>query len=542
MEATREQKLAIEKRGTSLLVSAAAGSGKTRVLVERVTRLIIDDGVGLDRMLIVTFTKAAAGEMRERIRESLHKAVKDEKNAERRAYLRRQLSIVSRANISTFHVFALEVIRRYYHVAGLSPGLSVMDDARKTILQNEAMDELLADNFEKASPGFLDFITAYGSLQSSDDVRNIIMSVYELIESLPDPEGWLERTVSPEGFDPKIYMDYAASAARKTFRIARGYFAKVVELLDKTPELQKMAKDVVAQVDAVMSVLDRGDTSKALEAAADLNYYTFRAKNPEKPAYEAVKDKVSYCRDTGKNMIRKGLLDKIGTISEEGLKEERRLMQPALDELKRLTLDFSKRYAEKKAAKKLIDYSDMEHFALRILENEQVCAEYRNKFEHIFVDEYQDSNSIQETLISRIARPDNVFMVGDVKQCIYKFRQAEPELFMERYRRYKSGGQDAGGEVIDLNSNFRSKPEVIDCVNSVFRELMTEESAGIAYDDDAALKEGLPYTGGVAHPVGFYVTDTKDPGDDGADLDEEILEAKAFEKEALEAVNIIKSY
>ena len=256
----------------------------------------------------------------------------------------------------------------------------------------------------------------------------------------------------------------------------------------------------------------QGDLAGPRIALADHTYRRMSPKKDEKEDWEQVRDAVSYLRERAKTHV-KYAKENCFVFSEEQLRKEREIGLPQLRTLISLTEEFSSRYGAKKDLLGVLDFSDIEHFSLRILESEDVRKEYREKFDHIFIDEYQDSNMVQETLISRIARPDNVFRVGDVKQSIYKFRLAEPELFLEKYAAFKAG-KDPDAEVIDLNKNFRSKKEIIELVNRIFRALMTPGTTGMEYTDDEALQKGVAYDGPVAYPPQLFLIDTSVPEDE----------------------------
>ena len=549
---TDKQEKAISARNKSLLVSAAAGSGKTAVLVERVIRLIRDEDVSLENMLIVTFTNAAAAEMKERIYDALNRQLSGGSlPPERQRHIRTQLSLLGRANISTFSSFALEVVHRYYHVIGVKPNLAVCDETRKAILSREALDELMESRYDADDPAFRSFLDCYATSRGDDNVRTMITDFHTFLQSLPDPKAWTDGLLADPGRYDREYRKFAASQAQRRIHLAQAYFRKASDELAFLPKLQAKNEEDLAFAASLEGLLAHGDLTGALNALEGHRYMTMAAAKDEKEDWNAVKDGVTALRETAKKHI-KFAKEHCLPFSEDQLEKEREMMLPQLRTLISLTEEFSSRYGAKKALLGVLDFSDIEHFALRILENEEVSREYREKFDHIFIDEYQDSNMVQETLISRIARPDNVFRVGDVKQSIYKFRLAEPELFLEKYRAFRSG-MVPDSEVIDLNSNFRSKKEVIGLVNRLFRSLMIRETTGMEYTDDEALVKGSSYEGPLAYPPKLYLIDTAvpdegDPAGEAEDapeedgIDQEILDLKAAELEALNAVRVIRGY
>ena len=547
MKWTTQQEKAITERHKSLLVSAAAGSGKTAVLVQRVMQLVLDEDVSLDRMLIVTFTNAAAAEMKERIYKALSaKLADDTLPRDRREHLRTQMNLIGRANISTFSKFALEIVHRYYHVAGLKPGLAICDEARKAILQREALDELMEGCYEEDAPEFRAFLDRYATSRGDGPVRTMILDFSKFLESLPDPQAWTKDLLEDRRGLETRYCEFVRQQAARRMRLAVQYFTMAGRHLDGLPKLQAKNGVDVAFVSSLLAMAEHGDLAGCLDVLAGPRYETMSAAKDEKEDWEWVKPQVSALRDRGKEHVAKAKENYL-SFTEEKLKKEQEMLLPQLRTLISLTEKFSALYGAKKALLGLLDFSDIEHFALRILEDPGVQQEYRSQFDHVFVDEYQDSNLVQEELIARVSRPDNVFKVGDVKQSIYKFRLAEPELFLQCSRRYR-GGEDPDGEVIDLNSNFRSKKEVIDLVNRLFSKLMSKDTADMEYTADEALVKGSGYEGPLSYQPEFYLIETAVPEETGApdpeeeSVDAEIEDLKAAELEARNAVELIRRY
>ena len=545
MSWTDRQQDAIDARGENLLVAAAAGSGKTAVLVERIKKLILQDGVALDEMLIVSFTQAAAAEMKERIYGALSAALKDPAtDGGRASFLHHQVSLLGRAPISTFHSFALDVVRRYAHVIGLKPGLTVCDDGSRSLMLREAQNELFDDLFEQNDKDFIAFLDRYASAKDNSAAIEMIFALQRFLESLPDGEVWMDRMCAGGEDMPRRYMDYVREYAKPVVRRIVKEAEALRDMLlpaDKDapccPDLGEKQLIDLSTLYGIEDMLEAGRTEEAIAAVSAIEWQRMNASKRDKPAYALIEDGFKNRRDRYKKEL-KSLADKLGGVSEELLREEQAAMLPWLRILCRLTRELNARFSAKKLKKGVLDFPDIEHYALAILRDEMVCAEYRGQFRYIFVDEYQDSNLVQEELIKRIARKDNVFMVGDVKQSIYRFRLADPEIFNAKYALFKSGGAEAS-RVIDLNSNFRSKAPVIECVNHVFAGLMRKETAGIDYDDDAALKEGVPYKGQLAYEPQLYITETAS-GEEG--IDAEIADLKAAELEALTAVQLIRQY
>lgn len=526
MKWTEEQRQAIEIRDMSILVSAAAGSGKTAVLVERIKQLILQENLSLDELLVVTFTNAAASEMREKIV----------------ATIPEQMDQIHKSHISTFHSYALEVIRRYFHMTDIDPGFKICDDAQRILLQNEAMEKLFQHRFEKQDPKFLGFIRLYGGSKNEDAVKGMILELYDFIQSLPDPYSWLELKTEMLSVDCD---DFKSGPLFKELllNIKEGLASVTFELKRVSEIVSDHGLDrLTAKAEADLRMTEKiwrdfmEDYDKGFESLSGAAFQRFTATKEEKPVYEEIKDEIKLIRDESKDALKKLAAMYCAKPLAEYISEINDTFQSALT-LKDLVSEFNNYYSEAKRKKNLLDFSDIEHYALAILSEEAASSEYRNKFKYIFIDEYQDSNLVQEALIEKIRRDGNVFMVGDVKQSIYKFRLAEPEIFINKYERFRNG-EDPHGMKLDLNRNFRSKEPVIQAVNHLFSRIMNKRSSGIEYDDSAALYKGIDYSGDTEHKVEFHLVDDKIIDD--SDLDDEIKAMKKAEIEALAAAAIIK--
>lgn len=567
MKWTEEQKEAITARGRDILVSAAAGSGKTAVLTERIKQLILEDGISVDEMLVVTFSNAAAAEMKEKILKSISQEIRmlnenvnsgdltAEQSAETRqkaGFLRKQLRKAHTADISTFHKFSMNIIRRYFYLIDAEADFSICDEARRQILQGEALDELFEERFAEEDSGFIDFLRKYSGVRSEKTVREMILSVYRFIMSMPEPFSWLESACSALGADMSAFREsevfrYISGAARRSAAEAKQTAESVCDMVAHLPSLEPKAKSDLEQIAAVCEALEGDfDAEETVKQINSLQYARFTAKKDDKADYEQIKDLVTSLRDRMKKKLG-GLSAEFFSIPvEEALARMNETQAPA-EYLCGLVKDFHRRFTEKKREKSLVDFNDIEHLALEILDHEEAAAAYRNHFRVIFVDEYQDSSILQETLIQKISRGDNVCMVGDVKQSIYKFRLAEPEIFIGKYHSFEpetlssgsaAGAQakaeDAPGRRIDLNRNFRCKGHIVRCVNGIFSHVMDREHGGIEYDESAALKKGVTYEGELDRPVTLHLIDSTKASDEeyDAEIDEEIAELEKTELEA----------
>ncbi|MBR3786558.1 MAG: helicase-exonuclease AddAB subunit AddA [Firmicutes bacterium] len=532
MKWTKEQQQAIDERGRNILVAAAAGSGKTAVLVERIKKLIIEDGVPIDRMLIVTFTNAAAAEMKEKIRKALHKEA--EEHPENGPKMRQQLALLPRANISTFHSFALDVIRRFFYEADVEPGFSICDDAQRTIMKEDAMDALLEQWFERDEPEFYDFLGWYSADKNQNKIRAMLDETYGTLMAMPHPWEWLDRQVAA------LSADKATFTAGETMEKLWSFFGETVEKSIQTEEqameilggnglermAEKLEKEELAQYLEMEEAVKVRDWEALAERMANFAAPRLVAKKDEKPDYEMVKNTVA--------SLRKKASGGIGSISKSFFLEpledqiaEMNQTAPKAQTLRKLLLDFDHIFRSAKAEKRVIDFNDIEHFCLEILEAGEAANYYRNKFDHIFIDEYQDTNVLQEEIISLIRRENNLFMVGDVKQSIYKFRLAEPEIFKAKYSAYQSEEQSVK---LDLNRNFRSKSVILREINEIFDGLMED------YDDEAKLYPGVDYDGPYLYTPEVKVVDVATVDR----TDEELANLKNAELEALEAADLIE--
>ncbi len=532
MKWTKEQQQAIDERGRNILVAAAAGSGKTAVLVERIKKLIIEDGVSIDRMLVVTFTNAAAAEMKEKIRKALHQEI--EEHPQHGPKMRQQLALLPRANISTFHAFALDVIKKFFFEAEIEPGFSICDDAQRTILREEAMDLLLERWFAKDEPAFYDFLDWYGSDKNQDKVRNLLTETYNTLMAMPHPWQWLSENIKalsdkPEDFRQGKAMSYIWSLITDLLVQAVVLQEKAVDLL-REEGLDRLAAKVeegeLPQYRHALKQAESRDWEALGETLAAYKGIKLVGNKEEKPVYETIKGTVAACRSkaAGKlGEIKEGFF----TDSLEDQIMEMNQTAPKAEVLQELLLDFDQIFRLAKEEKRLMDFNDIEHFCLEILESGQAAEYYRNKFQHIFIDEYQDTNILQEEIIRLIKRENNLFMVGDIKQSIYKFRLAEPEIFREKYVSYQA---DPMSVKIDLNKNFRSKSLILKEINEIFQKVMDD------YDEDAKLYPGVEYDGPHDYIPQLKVVDAGSVDE----ADEELASLKNAELEALEVVRLVK--
>lgn len=531
MKFTEDQQRVIDLRNCNILVSAAAGSGKTAVLVERIVELVSGSGcdsaraVDIDRLLIVTFTNAAAAQMRERITKALSDRVEAEPDNE---HIKKQLMLIHNAKIMTIHSFCLYLIKNHFNDIGLDPDFRTADEGEIRLLKQEVLSELLEEQFALGRQEFTDCVEYFAYDGREKRLEELIERLYTFSGSYPFPEKWLRQhrmDYHVETFEELVKTEWFA-----------GMMQEISALLQECKEQEKAALKMCEEPDGpyFYAVALEQDQELIAGLEQELASVVQTASEPEqsvasaeidssvaKDAFEALAARVqgiSYARMAPKKddsvsaekrelvkAMRERVKSLLGTLSEKyfasGPKQwlaECRQADAALCELVDLALLFGERLTEKKREKNLLDFEDMEHLALQILlkeeENGQMvpsdtALEYREQFAEILIDEYQDSNLVQEFLLQSISGEDdgrfNRFMVGDVKQSIYKFRLARPELFLEKFATYQK--EDGNCVRVDLKQNFRSRHEVTDCVNDLFLQLMHRELGGVEYDADAAL-------------------------------------------------------
>lgn len=508
---TAQQLLAINLRQFNLLVAAAAGSGKTAVLVERVIQLILRDKVDIDQMLVVTFTKAAASEMRERISHALLETL--HQPGPHVQHIRRQLTRMNRSSISTLHSFCTEVIRRYYHLAQVDPVFKVADQNEAELMRLEAVDAVLEAAYEAASPEFLGLVEMFSTGKSDRAFRDLLLQMYEFMQSQPQPRIWLQEHLNSYSLDTEALADSAwvkslMESAGVQVAAAQERFAAAIGVCQRPggpePYITALQQDMEA-ADALMQALARGadDLYRALRSISHARLRAVRGGD------EDLKVAAKALREEGKNLI-KALQKGISSKSLAEWSQELNQLYPYLQQLDELLQSLFREYRSRKTDKGVLDFNDLEHLALQILQDPQAAAEYRQRFEYIFVDEYQDSNLVQESLLNCIARSDNLFMVGDVKQSIYRFRLADPGLFLEKYRLYQNELLP-NCQRVDLKMNFRSQPGIIAVVNHVFAHIMNRHVGELEYNEEAFLHNGLYLPDEAAAPVTVALIDDE-PG------------------------------
>lgn len=504
---SEEQKKVIETRGADILVSAAAGSGKTAVLVERIARLVCDEGVSFDELIVMTFTKAAAQEMRERVEKALHKRLEAEPD---NAHIRTQLASISRARISTIDSVCQNLIKQYYQYLDIDPNFRVADAGELKIMQSDIIDELLEECYEAAEPDFMKLADTFSKKADDKNIAELIKSLYGFAESKASPgrffdalkaEAERESKFEPEGSGWYEYL----------MRSIRSDMESYLELLDAAKSICEEPDGPEKYIASLEECQEMAGQIAAAESYDELYELVSRVSFGRLPAVRggdaALKEQVKSLRESFKNYVTKNLKDKFIQLTPKELKQVTAGSAGVNRTVTMLTAEFARRFAKAKREANVIDFADAEHFALELLYEERdgelvpsaIADEIAMKLKEIMIDEYQDSNAVQDALLKalsaeRFGRPD-VFMVGDVKQSIYRFRKAEPKIFTEKYDSFTDCGEHIK---IELNSNFRSRSEVLYSVNAVFDRIMQRELGGVEYDAAARLNAKATFTDNLA--------------------------------------------
>ncbi|MCR6110867.1 helicase-exonuclease AddAB subunit AddA [Bacillus sp. A301a_S52] len=502
---TEDQWKAIAAEGNNILVAAAAGSGKTAVLVERIIRKI-DDGsepCDVDRLLVVTFTNAAAAEMRQRIGEAIEKKLEDNP---RSLHFQRQLSLLHRAQISTLHAFCMNVIRKYYYLVDIDPNFRILDDTEGELIKEEILDDLFEEEYGKNhNQSFFRLVDQYSGDRSDDKLKQLLLNLYSFSRSHPQPFSWLEeiaenyKVTDVASIDEVYWVQEAITHVKRQVTFAKQLLNKaqtLAETVDGPEKYITLFTNELAQIEK----LNACDTWQTLyEMFQHVTFSRLPSITKKEEVDPLLKEKAKELRDEAKKII-SDLQTAYFMQSPLEVMEDLQAMAPSMDTLTQLVKEFSLRFSYEKKEKGVLDFADLEHICLNIFINNEMSTtdklhpseaalDYIHYFSEILIDEYQDTNLVQETILSLISNGNNAFMVGDVKQSIYRFRLAEPALFMQKYKAFDLTGDQAGLR-IDLAKNFRSRKEILSGTNFIFKQLMDEDVAHIAYDDAAELKQG----------------------------------------------------
>ncbi|WP_079709133.1 helicase-exonuclease AddAB subunit AddA [Paraliobacillus ryukyuensis] len=504
---TKEQEEAIYTSGTDTLVAAAAGSGKTAVLVERIIQKLVakDHPVDIDTLLVVTFTNAAAQEMRNRVAEALESALEQSPDSQ---HLKKQLALLQQASISTLHAFCMDLIRRNAYVLDIDPGFRIADDVEADLLRQEVLEDLFESWYAKASEeegAFFAVIDSFSNDRSDVEVEELILQLYDFSMQNPWPEEWLDQLLAMYDVSSDIAeadIPWLSILKKDVHRQLNAMQEEAKQALEKTKENDGPYHYADA-IEEDLHMIQEAKAKLTMGWEQTRQYFIegkFKALSRKKvDCNEETKEQVKDLR----NKYKKRWNDLAGDWFSRKLSAylaDMQAMYPMMQELVSMVKEFKSNYTMLKKQQALVDFSDLEHYTLEILLSEaatpdnnlpsDVAKALQHKFTEVLVDEYQDTNLVQETILSLITTkdPGNLFMVGDVKQSIYRFRHAEPSLFIEKYKQFATDAHPA--KRIDLARNFRSRQQVLAAANYIFRQLLDEEVGDIAYDEDAELVYG----------------------------------------------------
>lgn len=535
------------------------GSGKTAVLVERIINKITNENIDIDKLLVVTFTNAAATEMRERILEALYKKMDEEpenKNIER------QILLLNKSNISTIHSFCLDVIKNNFYQTEISPNFRLANTAEIELLQMEALEEVFDKLYEEKNEKFINLVNIYGGNRDDETLKELILKIYKFIQSTPFPEKWMEEQVEEFNLKEKLEEDFAKTrwghilinSLREEIEVSINKLEKLSLKLKREEDLNKFYLCILDDIENLKEILNKNNWNDIYEKVSTLKFKTWPI---DKKVVSDLKQYAKEARDEIKKNINK-FKEKIFIYDSYQANKDIYEMYNILSEIKNVIFKFIQEYTQAKKQKNIIDFNDIEHLALKLLikQNEDgsyvstdVAKQYQEKFEEIAIDEYQDSNLVQEYILSTVSRGNNLFMVGDVKQSIYKFRQARPELFLEKYEKYlQIENMNNIGRKIQLFKNFRSRENILEITNLIFSDIMSKKLGDIEYNQDEFLNKGAIYentnkeVGGKAelHIIDLYENEDDIENDDKEEIeiiDNIELEAKFVAKEIKEILD-----
>lgn len=503
MNYTKEQEQAIFLRGKNIMVSAGAGAGKTRVLVSRMAELIMDKEhpIEADRFLVMTFTNAAAAEMKERIGTELEERLeKDPDNL----YLRKQIRKIRQADISTIHSFCNHLIRTHYNELAIDPSFRIGEEGELFLLRQQAVEQVLEEAYASGRESFLQFVEAYAPGKNDTVLEEMIEDLYHFSRSFPNADGWFEKTgkeaailAGKDGWDTSAAVTLLLSKAQKeSLQIQEELYQLLESVTEDSPEKYTgLLQEIKEYIDSLTQAKDYNSYYKVLSQKSISSFPRASQKEKEWELYEEVKEFHQKVREQI-NSQKKNVF----TTPAEELQREAAVIYPLLEEYMALTKRFAEIYFLCKKEKNVYDFDDLEHFALELLvesydkqgeaQPSETAKELSKKYKMIFVDEYQDTNLVQETILEMLLnkKHNSLFTVGDVKQSIYRFRQARPDLFLRRKDQYIS--QADAGVSIELRDNFRSAPGVLTFTNYIFSQLMEKEFGGVDYNEKTALRPG----------------------------------------------------
>ncbi|HBM3451724.1 TPA: helicase-exonuclease AddAB subunit AddA [Listeria innocua] len=504
---TDDQWKAIQANGNNILVAAAAGSGKTAVLVTRIIEKLINEteNLNVDELLIVTFTNASAAEMKYRIGKSLEEALVQNPES---AHLKKQVALLNYASISTLHSFCLEIIRKHYFEADIDPNFRLIEPIESSMIRDEVLEDLLEKEYSiENNEGFFHLVESFTGDRSDAELHTLISKLYDFSRANPNPDLWLEQMVN--FYDTQAitsitelpYFPIIKEDIQLRINQAKSYLLTAIDYANENngpaPYLSTLENDL-AQINTLSSISwdNWQDVKFGFES---IDFKRIPALKNKADFDEEYVEEAKKFRDAAKKEMKNVLVDWFSREEGNYLSDLEK-MKPDIKTLSELVEKFAENFFEEKQQRGVLDFNDLEHLALKILLKNgapsDVANSYKNQFKEVLIDEYQDTNMVQETILLLVTNSNdtkgNLFMVGDVKQSIYRFRLAEPTLFMTKYQEYQQDGEGSGIR-IDLSQNFRSRKEVLDATNFIFHQLMDKDIAEIDYDEAAELTLGASF-------------------------------------------------
>lgn len=570
---TKEQRQVIESRNTNLLVSAAAGSGKTAVLIERIIELVLDEKnpIDINKLLVVTFTKLAASEMRERVSKAIEKKLEENPENE---HLQKQLLLLSGADITTIDSFCKDVLISYAHLVNLDSNIKVIDPSENEVLAKEVMEELFEELYENNDESFLRLVNWYAKKNTDEGLLQLLLNVNNFVNSHPFPKIWLNEKAeffNTSTKDDDFYLENYILDIAKDVDMDLEFFELSIKnnlkKIENYPELEKYIDIYNILLDALFVVKESlknflkdntkfDELKKSSYEFLNSNFGSFRISKCDEEVKE-IYNKVKKELDS----IKLEITESLGALNLdlENIKKESDLIYPYVRSISDVVIKFKEKFWERKQKFNYVDFADIEHLALEILVDidedgntkpSKTALEYQEKYTEVFIDEYQDSNLVQEILLSAVAKENNRFMVGDVKQSIYRFRQADPSIFMEKYENYYRVEEDieSFNRKIMLYANFRSQKEILEGTNLVFSKIMKKETGELDYTVDerlnpmASFKESDENVGGA---VEILLVDEKSDEEYEDEIiltdeySEDFEEMKSFKLECIKIANTI---
>ena len=570
---TKEQRQVIESRNTNLLVSAAAGSGKTAVLIERIIELVLDEKnpIDINKLLVVTFTKLAASEMRERVSKAIEKKLEENPENE---HLQKQLLLLSGADITTIDSFCKDVLISYAHLVNLDSNIKVIDPSENEVLAKEVMEELFEELYENNDESFLRLVNWYAKKNTDEGLLQLLLNVNNFVNSHPFPKIWLNEKAeffNTSTKDDDFYLENYILDIAKDVDMDLEFFELSIKnnlkKIENYPELEKYIDIYNILLDALFVVKESlknflkdntkfDELKKSSYEFLNSNFGSFRISKCDEEVKE-IYNKVKKELDS----IKLEITESLGALNLdlENIKKESDLIYPYVRSISDVVIKFKEKFWERKQKFNYVDFADIEHLALEILVDidedgnikpSKTALEYQEKYAEVFIDEYQDSNLVQEILLSAVAKENNRFMVGDVKQSIYRFRQADPSIFMEKYENYYrvEDDIDSFNRKIMLYANFRSRKEILEGTNLVFSKIMKKETGELDYTVDerlnpmASFKESDENVGGA---VEILLVDEKSDEEYEDEIiltdeySEDFEEMKSFKLECIKIANTI---